>query len=113
VDLDPQLKGALITGSLAVVGCVARLFWNYIKGLRLKIRVLKAEEQTRWEQKVDRLEQTLATTNVALVGVQKDLARLSDIAIIVKKLGDDITAFHVWKRVKFPDLGRENGGSEI
>lgn len=110
MELDPQLKGALITGSGALLAFAGRLGWNYIQSLRAKIKQLKAAEQTRWEQKVDGLERTLATTNVALIEVKTEIAKLSELAATVKKLKDDITAFHIWKRVKFPEDGGGRNG---
>ncbi len=108
--MDPQLKGALVTGSVAVLGFLAKVLWNYIQSLRTKIKTLKAEEQTRWEQKVDKLELSLATVLASFTRVEVRLEEFKEIPGRVKKNEQDIQGFHIWKRLKFPEDGGPRNG---
>lgn len=108
--MSDMLKGILSTVLLGTLGFLARAAWNYVASLRAKIRSLKQEEQTRWEVKVESLTQQLLSTTLAVQRLDIKMEELKNLIPTVDKISRDITAFHIWKRVRFPDGG--NDGTE-
>ncbi len=108
--LDPQLKGALITASGVLLASLGKLLHSYVQGLHTKIKALKASEQTRWEQKVDRLELSLSTVLSSVSTLEANLKEFRGLGAQVDKLSKDIQGFHIWKRIKFPEDGGSRNG---
>jgi hypothetical protein len=107
--VTPEIKGVIGTLAVGLLGAIAKILWNRDRALQAKIRALKAQEQTRWEKKVDHLETQLAISIVANTELKLQLSELKKLIPTVDKLSRAVLAFEIWKRMKFPEDGNMGG----